>query len=77
MRVLVEFCRSGLHKMTGSNLLWHTRYDKTGAKTLKRECRACANARYRAKRGAAKRNHELELEALASVRETIPDQIVA
>lgn len=58
-------CRNGLHEMTGRNLLWHTRYDpKTGEKLFKWfECRACSNARYRAKRNAAKRNRELAEEA--------------
>lgn len=50
--------------MAGDNLLWHTRYDATG-KFLVRECRTCANTRYRIKRNAEKRNRKLELEALA------------
>lgn len=66
MRTPLAVCRHG-HKMSGDNLLWHTRYDKvTGAKSLVRECRACSNARYRTKRQARKRNAELEKEAMAA-----------
>jgi hypothetical protein len=60
-----EFCRNG-HRMAGSNLLWHTRYDATGKRFLVRECRTCANKRYQAKRSAARRNQQLEKEALAA-----------
>jgi len=49
--------------MAGTNLLWrHTRYDTTGKQFLVRECRTCANKRYRIKRSAARRNRELEEE---------------
>jgi hypothetical protein len=66
MRTPLAMCKKG-HKMAGANLLWHTRYDKTtGAKSLVRECRACANERIRTKRRAKKRNRELEIEALAA-----------
>lgn len=52
--------------MAGENLLWHTRYDKkTGAKTMVRECRTCANERYRNNRIAVLRN--IELQALAAM----------
>jgi hypothetical protein len=51
--------------MAGKNLLWHTRYDDAGGQFLVRECRTCANARYRLKRSAEKRNRELEEAALA------------
>jgi hypothetical protein len=60
-------CRNG-HKMSGANILWHTRYDKTtGEKRMIRECRACANQRYRLNRKARKRNAELEQLAAATV----------
>jgi hypothetical protein len=52
--------------MAGTNLLWHTRYDATGNRFLVRECRTCANKRYRTKRSATRRNEELECEALAA-----------
>lgn len=48
-------------------MLWHTRYDSDGNQTLVRECRSCANQRYRIKRSAIRRNRELEKEALASM----------
>jgi hypothetical protein len=57
-------CRNG-HKMQGRNLLWHTRY-KDGIQSMVRECRICANDRYRANRTAARRNRELAQEAKAS-----------
>lgn len=46
-------CRHG-HPMKGRNLILHKRGDKTT-----RECRTCANDRYRAKRAARKRNQLL------------------
>lgn len=60
-----EFCRNG-HRMAGENLLWHTRYDATGKKFLVRECRTCANKRYRTKRSAIRRNRELDRQAVAA-----------
>lgn len=58
--------------MAGDNLLWHTRYDRqTGEQSLVRECRECANKRYRTKRSAAKRNQELEQEALAAAGDVL------
>jgi hypothetical protein len=51
--------------MSGDNLLWHTRYDPTGKQFLVRECRTCANFRYRTKRNAQKRNQELDQVAAA------------
>jgi hypothetical protein len=48
MRTPSLFCRNG-HQMAGANLLWHTRYND-GEKSMVRECRICANARYRKKR---------------------------
>lgn len=56
-----DTCRNG-HPMKDPNLIWHTRGDK-----LVRECRRCANARYRANRKARKRNKALlsSLEATA------------
>jgi hypothetical protein len=65
MRASLKMCRNG-HKLAGDNLLWHTRYTSTREKFLVRECRRCANDRYRAKRNAAKRNRALAEEALAS-----------
>jgi len=65
MRTPSQFCRHG-HEMAGTNLLWHTRYDSTGEKSLVRECRSCANSRYRSKRSAARRNRELDRQALAA-----------
>jgi hypothetical protein len=53
-----KVCHKG-HKMAGKNLLWHKRYDKSGKQYMARECRACANDRYRANREAKKRNREL------------------
>lgn len=54
--------------MAGTNLLWHTRYDSiSGEKFMVRECRACANKRYRVKRIAQKRNLELSQAALADI----------
>jgi len=44
------FCRNG-HLMAGDNLITHNRDGK-----ITRECRTCANVRYRAKRKAKKRN---------------------
>jgi len=64
-------CRNG-HRMTGTNLLWHTRYDATGKRFMVRECRACANNRYRSKRLAERRNLKLEREALAAVADALP-----
>jgi hypothetical protein len=61
-----EVCRNG-HPMSGDNLLWHTRYDDAGTQFLVRECRSCANQRYRTKRSAIRRNQELEKAALASI----------
>ena len=52
--------------MAWENLLWHTRYDESGLRWV-RECRTCANKRYRIKRYAARRNEELEREAAASL----------
>jgi hypothetical protein len=56
--------------MGGDNLLWHTRYDATGKQFLVRECRTCANKRYRetrrVERTAARRNQELDRQALAA-----------
>jgi hypothetical protein len=69
MRTTSEFCRNG-HRMAGANLLWHTRYDATGKQFLVRECRTCANKRYRDKRSAARRNKELDKEALAVISTT-------
>jgi hypothetical protein len=51
--------------MAGANLLWHTRYSD-GEKFMVRECRTCANERYRALRSAKRRNRELAEEALAA-----------
>jgi len=67
MRVLSPVCRNG-HKMAGANLLWHTRYDEAGNKTMVRECRACANRRYRNKRRAERRNRRLEKEAIEAMK---------
>lgn len=68
MRTLSAVCRKG-HKMVEENLIWHTRY-KDGQKHMVRECRTCANARYRingrARRKAKKRNQELDAMAKAS-----------
>lgn len=64
MRTPSKSCRNG-HKMQGRNLLWHTRY-KGELKLMVRECRICANDRYRTNRAAAKRNRELEQQARAS-----------
>jgi hypothetical protein len=55
--------------MAGTNLLWHTRYDDTRKQFLVRECRTCANKRYRNKRSAARRNQQLEKEVLVRVLE--------
>jgi len=52
--------------MAGENLLWHTRYDVAGKQFLVRECRTCANQRYRTKRNAERRNRELEMLASAA-----------
>lgn len=66
MRTFSQFCRNG-HEMSGQNLIWHTRYDKeTGQQSVVRECRACANRRYRTQRSAQKRNQELDRVALAA-----------
>ena len=74
MRTPTAECRKG-HKMAGANILWHTRYDKTTrAKTMVRECRACANARYRAKRKARKRNQELNQAAIEAARNMEPPE---
>ena len=63
MRTPSAVCRNG-HRMSGKNLLWHTRYDPvTRERFLVRECRVCANARYRAVRLSRKRNQELEAAA--------------
>jgi hypothetical protein len=64
MRTLSACCRHG-HPMVGDNLIWHTRY-KDGQKRMVRECRSCANTRYRTNRAAAQRNLELDEEAKAS-----------
>ena len=69
MRVLSEFCRNH-HRMAGANLLWHTRYDATGKRFMVRECRTCANNRYKANRDAARRNRELDQAALSAASET-------
>lgn len=66
MRTPSECCRNG-HQMSGSNLIWHTRYDATGKQFLVRECRTCANQRDRDKRSALRRNRELEEQALAAL----------
>jgi hypothetical protein len=70
MRTPSQLCRNG-HEMAGDNLLWHKRYDATGNQFLVRECRTCANQRYRTKRSAARRNRDLEVQALiqAMIRE--------
>lgn len=65
MRSPMAVCRKGNHPMTGANLLWHPRY-KDGEKYMVRECRTCANERYRANRKAAKRNQALDALAKAS-----------
>jgi hypothetical protein len=70
MRVISDICRNG-HPLAGANLLWHTRYDEVGDKFMVRECRTCANARYRAKRHATRRNRQLAEEALVIVREVL------
>jgi hypothetical protein len=67
-RLVSEYCRNG-HRMAGGNLIWHARYDADDNKTYVRECRACAAKRREAIRLAAKRNRELELEALEGIRE--------
>jgi len=46
-------CRQGHLKM-GANVIEHRRGDK-----IIKECRQCANARYRLKRAAKRRNEEL------------------
>lgn len=46
-----ETCRNG-HPMKDPNLIWHT---KANGKRV-RECRTCANLRYRILRKAQKRN---------------------
>ncbi len=48
-----DTCRNG-HPMKDPNLIWH----KRGEKQI-RECRACANLRYRSNRKAKKRNKAL------------------
>jgi hypothetical protein len=48
-----KFCRKG-HAKTGKNVITHRRGDK-----IVKECRTCANARYRALRAARKRNAKL------------------
>lgn len=48
--------------MKDPNLIWHTRGDKRI-----RECRACANMRYRSNRKAKKRNKALLSSLEASV----------
>jgi hypothetical protein len=63
--------------MAGDNLLWHTRYDAAGKRFLVRECRTCSNVRYRAKRNAAKRNHELDLQAAAATAGTVDQHVAA
>jgi hypothetical protein len=55
--------------MAGANLLWHTRYDLAGKQFLVRECRTCANERYRNRRNAKRRNQELDQQAAAAAEQ--------
>lgn len=48
-----KYCRKG-HLKSGKNVITHRRGDK-----IVKECRTCANARYRALRTARKRNTKL------------------
>jgi hypothetical protein len=50
---LSKYCRKG-HAKTGKNVIEHRRGDQ-----IVKECRTCANARYRALRAARKRNAKL------------------
>ena len=59
MRTPADLCRSGRHKLTPRNLIWHVREDKTGGKKQVAECRACANERARQRKLAKERNREL------------------
>lgn len=61
MRPPSKVCPRG-HKMAGKNLLWHKRYDKAGKQYMARECRACANDRYRINR-KVKKQHKKQDEA--------------
>ena len=65
-------CRNG-HQLKKPNLILHRRVNKkTGEVKIVRECRKCANARYRRMRKAArlakKRNKKLSEEAIQMSR---------